>query len=82
MQAKIAKVNRPKYFTHNGVCVRIDNIVFVQKCNLSYGSNGENSRAIAIGISSSQFQPVEIFCKDEIEQATVFSELTTILTAL
>lgn len=83
MQAKISKANRPKYFTCNGVCIRVDNIVFVQKCdNAPFRGDGDEKYSVMVGISSSQFQPMPIPCKDSNEQAAIFSELTTILTAL
>lgn len=82
MQAKIEKANRPKYFTCNGVCIRIDNIVFVQKSDMRYGSGDEKECSVMVGISSSQYQPMPIPCKDSNEQTAIFTELTTILAAL
>ena len=79
MQAKISKANRPKYFTCNGVCIRIDNIVFIQKETFN---SGTNPCCVMVGIYSYQFQPMPIPCKDSNEQSAIFSELTTILTAL
>lgn len=83
MRAKIEKANRPKYFTCNGVCVRVDNIAFVQKCDSAPYRNGEETNcSVMVGLSSSQFQPMPIPCKDSNEQTAIFTELTTILTAL
>ncbi|HEX3018528.1 MAG TPA: hypothetical protein VHP31_11850 [Caproicibacter sp.] len=82
MQAKIEKANRPKYFTHNGVCIRIDNIIFVQKSDVQYGRGEGKECSVEVGVSSSQFPPKPIPCKDEVEQTAVFTELTTILAAL
>lgn len=79
MKAEIKKANRPKYFIANSVCVRIDNIVFVQKSNMGqYIDNKEYGCSVLIGIGGNQ-PPVPIFCKDEIEQTAIFTQLSTIL---
>lgn len=85
--AKIEKANRPKYFIRNGICVRIDNIAFVQKeKSMPYGMGSENVAAcsVAIGIfgAGSQFPVILIPCESEAEQSVIFTELTTILAAL
>lgn len=82
MIAKVEKASRPKYFTCNGVCIRVDNIVFVQKSDMRFGSGEGKEYSVMVGISSSQYQPMPIPCKDEVEQTAIFTELTTILAAL
>lgn len=85
MLAKIEKANRPKYFIRNGICVRIDNIAFVQMDNTKpYNSKDDTICSISIGMvnTNSGFPPVFIPCKSESEQSVIFTELTTILAAL
>lgn len=83
MIAKIEKANRPKFFTRDGVCVRIDNIVFVQKSHyVPYEGENKEACSVEIGIAGKEHFTTLIPCKDTIEQTSIFTELTTILSAL
>lgn len=84
MQAKISKANRPKYFICGDVCIKIDNIIFVQKSdNRPYECEDEKACSVMVGISGApQSPPIFIPCKNETVQAAIFAELTTILAAL
>ena len=83
MIAKIEKANRPKYFTCNGVCVKIDNIVFVQKSHyMPYEGENKEACSVEIGIAGIEHFTALIPCKDTIDQTAIFTELTTILSAL
>ena len=84
MKAAISKTKRPRYFIANDVCVRIDNIVFVQKISeVPYvvGAAQDYKCCIAVGVGE-QFPIATIPCKDAIEQTAIFTQLSTMLSNL
>ena len=83
MKATISKANRPRYFIANDICVRISNIIFVQKAGTGPLSPMPTASecSVVVGISTQQ-PPVFIPCKDAIEQTAIFTQLSTILSNL
>lgn len=80
MKVEVKPQNRPQYFEKNGVCVRIDNIVFIQKSDINaYGQCYNQECYIHIGMNQNQ---ISIPCNSEEERAIVYSQLTTLLMLL
>lgn len=86
MKVEVKPQNRPQYFEKNGVCVRIDNIVFVQKSSDRYYQSNNNENKvynIDIGISGIQGQfCINMPCYSEEERENVYTQLTTLLMLL